>query len=157
VKAARTATALGLVLGLPALCLGHGTGYAVVEGGTGVKATYDDGSPMAYCDVAVFAPGDPSTEYQTGTTDRNGCFAFFPDTNGNWRVTVDDGMGHLVTANIVVGPEMLHVRAGANGRDRLGRSIVGVSVIFGVFGILSLFSRRVRSAGKMKSRGTGKP
>jgi len=125
-----------MFLAVPYSCCAHGVTHEVFEVGTGVRATYDDGSPMAYCDVTVCAPGRSESEFQAGATDRNGCFAFVPDTNGTWRVSVDDGMGHLVRAEIEVGPNVMESKDGGRGQGRLGRAVVGVSIIFGVFALL---------------------
>jgi hypothetical protein len=47
------------------------------------------------------------TPYLTGTTDPAGLFTFLPGKPGEWRVVVDDGMGHRREARIDVaaGPE----------------------------------------------------
>jgi len=103
---------------------------------------YDDGSPMAFCETAVYAPGKGEDAFQTGTTDRTGGFAFLPDTNGTWSVTVDDGMGHMVTAHIDVTPEGLANENAARPADRLSGVIVGTSVVFGIFGLWALFANR---------------
>jgi hypothetical protein len=133
---------IGCVMLLPALCLSHGVKHSLFSAGTGIEAAYDDGRPMAFCDVVVFSPADPDNEYQSGITDPSGRFAFVPDTNGLWRVTVDDGMGHLVTAEVQAGPNE-RVSVGADTHvGRLTGGIVGVSVIFGLFGIYGLIRQR---------------
>jgi nickel transport protein len=120
----------------------HGVRHSVSEGATVVAATYDDGSPMAFCDVTVLAPQNGEAPYQEGTSDRNGCFAFLPDTNGTWTVTIDDGMGHLEEARIEIdsigGPKT----ETAHAPDRLGGAVVGISIIFGIFGVYALLTRR---------------
>jgi len=137
--------ALLAVLVCTTLCLAHGVTHEVVETGIGVRATYRDGTPMAYCDVAVFAPGETESEFQTGTTDPNGCFSFVPDTTGVWRVTADDGMGHLLSAEISMGPDGVESAETAPGYDKVRSVIVGISVIFGLFGILGWIRSRTRS------------
>ena len=127
----------GLLM-LGAIALGHGVQHRVFPGGTGVEATYDDGSPMAFCDVSVFSPGEPASEYQTGITDPRGRFAFVPDTNGVWKVTVDDSMGHMVIAEVFVGSPGIEADGSRAGMDRPMGAIVGVSMILGLFGIYSL-------------------
>ncbi len=122
---------------------GHGVQHSASQEGTAIRASYDDGNPMAFCDFAVFAPGE-DLEYQTGITDRNGGFAFLPDTLGIWRVTVDDGMGHLVQADIEIGPQGLASGGSAVRQDRLSAAVVGVSVIFGLWGLWMMFARRSR-------------
>jgi hypothetical protein len=98
---------------------------------------------MAFCDVEVFRPGEDSEAFQVGTTDPNGAFGFVPDTTGTWRLTVDDGMGHMATAELIVDPDGIR-RNVASGRGRLPGVIVGVGVIFGLFGALALFFSRRR-------------
>jgi len=141
--------AIGVMLiafGHPSLCLGHGVETETFAVGTGVKARYSDESPMAYCDVAIFAPDDAEQEYQTGITDRNGCFAFVPDTSGVWRVTVDDGMGHLATVEVAVDSLQATGTGGHHADDRVSSALVGVSLIFGLFGIWALLRGSRRAA-----------
>jgi nickel transport protein len=149
-----TVGTLLIVLGYPLLCLGHGVEHEIFAAGTGIKARYSDETPMAYCDVAVFAPDDTDSEYQTGTTDRNGCFAFVPDTSGVWRVTVDDGMGHRLTAEIPVDSLQVARTNARHGRDRVSYAIIGISVIFGLFGLFALL-RSSRRAPDGPGRGDG--
>ena len=70
---------------------------------------------------------------------------FYPDATGVWHVTIDDGMGHMLDGEVPVSgvataPEALH------GRISHGHAaVLGVSLIFGFFGLYSLFlSRRGR-------------
>lgn len=142
---------LALGLGLltvcivPVGCLGHGAECNTVTGGTAIEATYDDGSPMAYCDVEVFRPGEPGEPFQVGSTDPLGRFAFVADTTGMWTLTVDDGMGHRASCEILVGADGV----GALGRgrtDRLRGVIVGVALVFGLFGLVALLYSRRRPA-----------
>ena len=141
-RARAAVRALLIVFCYPLLCLGHGVKHEVFDVGTGIKATYSDETPMAYCEVAVFAPDDETSEYQTGITDRNGCFAFVPDTSGVWQVRVDDGMGHLVTAEISLDSLQVASTNVQRGGDRMSSAIVGISVIFGLFGLYALLRGR---------------
>lgn len=141
-----------LLLGCAVFCVAHGTGYEVFEGGTCVRALYDDGSPMAFCDANVFAPGEDEEAYQAGTTDRNGCLAFVPDTNGTWRVVVDDGMGHSVRAPVDVKAGRM---TGDARRLPMGRGpgmVIGLSLIVGGFGLYALVRQHAQRVGR---RGVG--
>jgi hypothetical protein len=139
---ASAAITLWLMLLLPAACMAHGAECSTVSGGAAIEAVSDDGSPMAYCDVEVVRPGMPDEAFQVGSTDPLGRFAFVPDTTGTWKVTVDDGMGHLAACEIEVGPHGVGIASGG-GTDRFGGVIVGVAVIFGIFGLVALlYSRR---------------
>lgn len=112
---------------------GHGLSTAPAAGGTGVVTTYGDGSPVPYAEARLFAPGRDGKPVLTGTTDRNGCFMFRPDTVGVWRVAIDDGMGHAVSANVASdgasAPTATPLR-----RPKPQSVMTGLAVIFGVFG-----------------------
>jgi nickel transport protein len=138
-------------IGVCWLCLGsvghaHGIKASGVDGGIGVVATYDDGSPVSFSEAKVFAPGADDRPILTGTTDRNGCFMFRPDTHGIWKVAVDDGMGHAVTTSIhFEGHTVLPVQGNVGMPRRYG-VVTGLALIFGVFGWAAFL--RLRLAGK---------
>jgi len=104
-----------LTIGTP-LAVAHGVRHSVSEGATVVAAT----------------------------SDRNGCFAFLPDTNGTWKVTVDDGMGHLAEARIDIDSAGGRHAEEAHQADRLSGAVVGISVIFGCFGVYAMLSGRAK-------------
>jgi len=60
---------------------------------------------MSYARVKISAPGAKLT-FQSGRTDRNGRFCFFPDTPGDWKVVVDDEMGHRLEVMVPVNKSM---------------------------------------------------
>ena len=88
---------------LPSVVLAHGVEGEVEyhEGCVIVTATYDTGEPMSYAKVEIHAP-DSKVKFQSGRTDRNGCFAFVPDVPGKWRVVVSDGLGHRLELSVEV-------------------------------------------------------
>ena len=104
-----------------------------------VKSYYDDGTPASFADVTVYGPGEE--EFITGITDKNGVFAFLPDTAGNWKAVIDDGMGHRVVKNLALDQD-LKVDPTYNMKDRPGfyGIVTGVSLIFGLWGVFSLAS-----------------
>jgi len=113
---------------------GHGITADRVDGGAGVRAVYDDGTPVTFSEARLFAPGKEDKPVLTGTTDRDGCFMFRPDTNGVWRVTIDDGMGHAVTKDLQLDGQVI---AHKPERDRMPKRygiVTGLALIFGVFG-----------------------
>ncbi len=139
--------AIVMVGAVPDACRGHGSHCTVVVGGTAVEAVYHDGGPMAFCDVEIYRPGDEQEPFHTGETDPRGRFAFVPDTTGTWRVRVDDGMGHVATTEVVIGADMMEAAEPRHVYDRMSGTIVGVSVIFGLFGLAALVHRRIRKTG----------
>jgi nickel transport protein len=135
----------------PALLYAHGVTSNIDTGGIVVSAMYDTGEAMDYARVTVLAPG-ASLKFQSGRTDRNGRFCFFPDVSGDWKVVVDDEMGHRLEVNVTVDNAMALQVNPENGN--LGQSlfsgfekiVIGVSIIFGISGILFWF--KARKAGK---------
>ena len=111
------------------------TGSAVI-----VDLRYGDGSPFSYESAEVFRPSE-SVPFLAGRTDANGRLAFVPDRSGDWRVRAfsEDGHGGEFT-----------VSAGGDGTAAAGpaplgtpeRVAIGVALLFGLFGIWSLFLRR---------------
>ena len=63
---------------LPSQLCAHGVQGAVENGGLVVTAQYDTGEAMSYARVKISAPGARLT-FQSGRTDSNGHFCFFPD------------------------------------------------------------------------------
>lgn len=81
-----------MILSLPTLVWAHGTEGSLRKGhGWMIEAFYDDGEAMSYTETQVFHEPDP-LPFQTGRTDKNGRFMFFPDGPGTWRVNVQDDM-----------------------------------------------------------------
>jgi len=99
-------TVIPLLVGLvamPGMAAAHGVFHQVTRGeAVLVTAEYDDGDPMSCAEVKIHPPGEGKIAQQTGRTDRNGCFAFVPDVQGQWRVTIDGCMGHAVEATVTV-------------------------------------------------------
>lgn len=96
---------VALVVGLPAVAHAHG---AVVDfekdaEAVQVKALFDNGEPMSGAQVAVYAPGDTSSPWVSGTTDQEGRFFFVPDASkgGSWDVEVRKA-GHGDTIEVPV-------------------------------------------------------
>lgn len=82
----------------------HGTGFQLFPEQHPVCARfyYSGGTPMAFAEILVFAPGEELVEFQNGRTDRQGVFAFCPRQSGKWRMEVNDGRGHKVSAMVDV-------------------------------------------------------
>lgn len=64
-----------------------------------VKAFFSRTAPLAGATVEIYAPGGEQP-FQTGRTDTGGNFAFIPDTQGSWKVVIDDERGH--TGHVLV-------------------------------------------------------
>jgi len=133
---------LVLVMLVVAPCWSHGVD-GIIEPAEGycVTAQYDDGEPMSYAAVEIKAP-DSQTGFQTGRTDRNGCFMFRPDGQGRWQAVVQDGMGHRLALDLEVGngiaaPEKAVAGSPvtAEAMTRPVKVLAGLSIIFGMCGL----------------------
>lgn len=118
----------------------HGVRGKVGAGGLVVTAQYDTGEPMSYAKVNISAPG-AKLSFQSGRTDRNGRFCFFPDGPGDWKVVVDDEMGHRLEVTVPVDETMALQADQQSGESavssysRYQKAMMGISIIFGLFGI----------------------
>ena len=130
--------------------LGHAVWGVVENDAVGVRFVYDGGAPLRAADVKVtsLAPGEISAI--EGLTDRDGRFAFFPDQPGEWRVEVNDGMGHRASLVVDVGEERVAVVAHEHAHGHhVAPWLMAISMLFGLFGIWTLWSTR-RSASPAK-------
>ncbi len=128
--------------------MAHGVKGEVATGGVVVIAQYDTGDPMDYAKVEITAPNS-KLPFQTGRTDRNGRFCFFPDISGEWKVTVDDEMGHRLLVKVPIKEEAQGAIVVSNGDrpcreylSKYSRAIMGVSIIFGLAGISIWYKSR---------------
>ena len=130
---------LGMVM-LPSFLYAHGVMGRIDAGGIVVSAMYDTGEAMSYAKATILAPG-AELNFQSGRTDRNGRFCFLPDVSGDWKVVVDDEMGHRLAVNVPVDEAMRlrsepGDRSAGQGLSKVERVVMGISIIFGISGIL---------------------
>lgn len=123
----------------------HGVVYEVKEDKTIIiKVAYDDGEPMNYAEIKIFSPDNKNIEHQNGRTDKNGCFAFLPDEIGEWKVVVNDGMGHGVVTEVKVEEAMKIEKTSYKAWPRWQGVITGISIICGLTGLIFYFKARKR-------------
>ena len=120
----------------------HGViGKIVTQEGILVKAEYNDGEPMSYSSTEIF-DSEEKLPFQSGRTDRNGRFLFYPDKAGDWKIIVNDGMGHCLTLKTHIDKSLAlktinNQQTGKKSNlSRYEKALMGISVIFGIFGIL---------------------
>ncbi len=118
----------------------HGVKGRVDAGGVVVSAEYDSGEPMSYARVKILAPAAKLT-FQSGRADRNGRFCFFPDMPGEWKVVVDDEMGHRLEVPVTVNEanelktDQQAGRSADSSLSKYERALMGISIIFGFSGL----------------------
>lgn len=131
----------------PSFLWAHGVRGDIGSGGVVVTAEYDTTEPMSYAKVEVSAP-ETKLPFQSGRTDRNGRFVFFPDTPGIWKIVIDDEIGHRLEMEIPIDTAM-EIDAGPKAGNSVGNylpkyalALMGVCVIFGIFGCLTWYKGR---------------
>ena len=134
-----------LALGLAATVSSHGAKIEnKISTTVEILAAYDTGEPMAGGQVAVYAPGDPSTPWLTGVCDEDGRFTFTPDPSrpGTWDVQVRQS-GHGDMVHIPIGEDV--AMSGTTGYTPLQVVLMGASVVWGFVGSALFFSHRRRA------------
>ena len=118
------------------------THTAQAGGAVIVELCYGDGSPFSYESAEVYRPGE-AVPFLAGRTDANGRLVFVPDRPGDWRVRTfsEDGHGGDFTVAAAPGGGSSAPPAGLGEVSGLA---VGLSLIFGAFGLWSLFVRKRR-------------
>jgi len=106
-----------------------------------VEVEYDDGEPMTYASIEIF-DSDENLPFQSGRTDRNGRFLFYPDKMGDWKVVVTDGMGHRLALKTNIDKTLNINKTEQQAKSinqgflsRYERALIGISIIFGISGI----------------------
>lgn len=127
------------LLAAPVLAPAHGLDHTFAgDRAVVVTLTYDDGAPFSFESCEVTPPGE-DTPSQVGRTDRRGRVAFLPDRAGDWRVRVVAQDGHGADLTVPVGADLLPAGGLTAAPSRFTKIVTGVSVLFGVFGVTSLF------------------
>lgn len=145
--AAALITTISLLVLMSQVAMAHGAhiSYKTSEG-VEVTAQYDDGEPMSEAQVTVYAPGEPSEAWLTGTCDEKGEFFFVPDTEipGTWEVKVRKaGHGGLIRIEVEEG----NIESGGStGFSVLQIVIMSLAVVWGLVGTALFFMRRRKDA-----------
>lgn len=107
-----------------------------------VTLAYASGEPFAYEKYALY-PAGQETPVQVGNTDAQGRIAFVPGATRQWRVQASSADGHGVNLEFTA-PDV-GAPAGAGAPATLPRWLLagcGLALIFGLFGLLQLFTRK---------------
>lgn len=125
--------------------IGHDLHWAVTAGeATVLRLFYADDTAFSYEAYEIYREGE-EIPFQVGRTDALGRIAFIPDRAGSWRVKAFSEDGHGVDFTVAAGPAGELLGADKPFFDRYLRIVVGVAIIFGLFGTLKLFAGRARS------------
>ena len=118
-----------------------------------IRATYDDGTPMAQAQAVVYAPDDPTAPWVKGMTNEVGEFSFVPDRDlsGNWDVKVrQSGHGDIVSIPLdsgAIANQESVTMSNANVTNNSGYStgqklLMAIAVGWGFIGTALFFTRK---------------
>lgn len=123
----------------------HDLQYAVESGpAVIVRLFYTDQARFSYEGYEVFRKGE-KIPYQVGRTDALGRLAFVPDRAGEWRIKTTSGDGHGVDFSLGTDAAQAIAATERPLFDRYARPITGAAILFGLFGLLSLFVKRKKT------------
>jgi nickel transport protein len=139
------AIALLLCLWLPERAAGHDLQHSIEQGAAVmVKLFFTDGNEFSFESYEVYRAGE-EIPFQVGRTDALGRLVFLPDRAGTWRIKAFSEDGHGADLSLTTGAQGAIESADRPLFERHTRLVVGVSIIFGIFGLVSLFARRRRA------------
>lgn len=138
--ASRVLAVLGLLA--PALASAHDLQYRVISESRAVTLGffYPGDLPFNFESYEISRVGE-SVPVQVGRTDHRGRLAFLPDGPGEWRVRAFTEDGHGVDFRLTTGADSAVAGVERPIYERYARVFVGLGVLLGVFGLLSLFLR----------------
>jgi nickel transport protein len=138
----RLVVALMLCAWLPGQALAHEMQHRIDEGpAVAVKLFFADGSDFSFESYELYHTGE-EIPFQVGRTDSRGRVVFIPDRAGTWRLKAFSEDGHGVDFSFATGAKGDARNVNRPFLERRLLIVVGVSVIFGIFGVVSLFTRK---------------
>lgn len=124
--------------------LAHDLRYRIGEGkAVSVKVYFPGDREFSFESYEIYRLGE-EIPFQVGRTDRYGRVVFLPDRPGDWRIKVFSEDGHGLDASLTTGLGGAIEGAGGPGLPRSVSILVGVALIFGLFGLVNLFAPRSR-------------
>lgn len=132
----------GGALAISGASIAHDLQYAVEPASAVVvRLFYSASAGFSYEGYEIFRHGE-KIPYQVGRTDANGRLAFLPDRAGEWRIKASSNDGHGVDFTVTTDATGAVSGAERPFFDSHARLLAGVGMLFGLFGVLSLFLRR---------------
>jgi nickel transport protein len=131
------------------LAAGHALAHDLQHTVSGAQAVvirmfYVDNTPFSFEGYEIYRDGE-KLPYQVGRTDSQGRIAFLPDKAASWRVKVFSEDGHGQDFKLTTNAAAILTGSDKPAYERYGRIAVGVAVILGLFGFLTLFVNRKKA------------
>ncbi len=133
---------LALLCGLARPAAAHDLQYSVTSGQAVVlRLFYVDNTPFTFEAYEIYRAGE-KLPYQVGRSDSQGRVVFLPDRADSWRIKAISEDGHGLDFTVKTDAAARVESADKPAYERYGRIVVGIAVILGLFGFLSLYVKR---------------
>ncbi len=142
----RLKTALPALVLLPVLIAAGPAAAHELHGAVGrgeatvVTFTYADGTAFSHESFEIYRPGS-KTPFQIGRTDVLGRVFLVTEEEGDWRVRVFSEDGHGADISIPASAAGSPAASAPPAAGRSSRVVLGLGIILGLFGALSLLRR----------------
>jgi nickel transport protein len=123
----------------------HTVDYDVASQQATVVTTHMGDEEASYAEYEVFAPNQKDNPFQIGRSDARGRVVFLPDQPGKWLVKVKADSQHGVHGaeiEVVIDDKSVIKEFSKPLVATHTRLLIGVSLLFGIFGLFSLFRGR---------------
>lgn len=114
------------------------------QSATVLRLSYADGQPLAFEAYELYLPGKETPE-QVGRTNAQGQIVFLPGASAEWRVKAFSSDGHGIDQKLRLStmPSAVQISPAAeSGLSRGSLLLVGLGIIFGLFGLLQLSMKK---------------
>ena len=136
---------LAALLGLAQSAAAHDLQYSVSGAqAVVVKLFYVDNKPFTFEGYEIYRAGE-KLPYQVGRSDSQGRIAFLPDRAGEWRIKAISEDGHGLDFTLTTDAAARVEASDKPAFERYSRIVVGIAVILGLFGLLSLYVRKKKA------------
>lgn len=127
------------------LSYAHSVEHAFLNGGRGVEFRYADGAPLSHAEVKLFMEGADSP-FQKCYLDKNGRFSFIAEEGKNYKLIIDDGMGHGKSLNISGAAVAAGTTVCEGGIPIYLKIVSGVAIIWAAAATLVALQQRRRDS-----------
>lgn len=122
---------------------GHEIHYTIENKNTVVLSVFDDDKAFSFENYEIYSPESDKMPYQIGKTSKAGKIAFLPEMEGTWIIKVFSDDGHGFDKKINIDKNMLVKENKKEPSSHMYLKIIaGIGFIFGVFGLINIFSKR---------------
>lgn len=135
------------------LAFSHSLNYVLEKNkALAISLFFEKNAPASWAEYKIYAPNS-TMPYQQGKSDSGGVIAFYPNKQGEWKITLNADAGHgSHHQEIFVNVKENEASKITNQPtfSKFQASLSGIGIIFGIFGIWFGFSERLKLKRQIK-------